>query len=237
MEISTSSYSSGEESDNNSLLVKEEEDDDILPTKPPLVTKKELKRKREFSNPPAPSVESSVITPPPSLIMGLAQITSTTDISQNMKTCFDAIRTAAEQQIQFLFFPEGFYYMCSETTLSKLSDLKAFGLKLDCPFISQICDLAKQYSMWISLGGFPEIINNNNICNTHLIINLQGYIVSIYRQIHTSPSSCYTAGNNMVNLGIDNIKFALSIGNDIYYPNLYRQLRIKGGADVYYYFI
>lgn len=45
------------------------------------------------------------------LAMGLAQVCATDDIEENKKICLEIIDIAGKKNVQFLFFPEGFYFM------------------------------------------------------------------------------------------------------------------------------
>lgn len=162
--------------------------------------------------------------------MGLAQVCATDDIEENKKICLEIIDIAGKKNVQFLFFPEGFYFMGPPDSVYNIYIQKIKPISIKCQFIRDVCNKAREHSMWISLGGFPELLDDRTVSNTQIIINLQGYIVSIYRQIHSFTP--YTPGDKLVVVGIDDIKFGLTIGNDLLFPELFSKLCEKGVADV-----
>lgn len=115
-----------------------------------------------------------------------------------------------------------------------------------------ICYILIEKEIWISYGGFHEKINDEKVYNTHLIVDDQGEIRSIYRKIHlfdvkveNGPSICESAitesGNEVkifklnddVILGLryQDFFFRLifySTCYDIRFPYLYSMLRKKG---------
>lgn len=112
-------------------------------------------------------------------------------------------------------------------------------------FIPAMCELAKNKSIWISVGGFPEKrddklsndmsdIMSNKMSNTHVLIDPSGKISApLYRKIHLfdSPlaglleSNSTVAGNTPVTAKIGLWNAALTICYDLRFPSLYQSMR------------
>lgn len=82
-----------------------------------------------------------------------------------------------------VFLPEGFDYIGSslEQTLQLSETLSGETIK-------RYSELARKFGVWLSLGGFHERGENweteKRIYNSHIIINDQGEIVTVYRKGH-----------------------------------------------------
>ena len=114
-------------------------------------------------------------------------------------------------------------------------------------YVECLCLIAAKYQIWLSVGGFPEIVRSpttnaptGQIYNTHLIIDPSGVVVTpLYRKLHLfdSPlaglkeSELTAAGDRSVLL--DNLfgqwKLGLSICYDLRFPLLYESFSSKGG--------
>ena len=59
-----------------------------------------------------------------------------------------------------------------------------------------LIDSQKQIKFWLSLGGLHEALddNENRISNTHVVINSEGEIASVYRKIHLFDIDNKTTG-------------------------------------------
>lgn len=96
------------------------------------------------------------------------------------------IRDAAREGCSMAFLPEGFDFIGSNigTTLQQSEKINQSSLLKD------LQSLAVESDIWLSLGGFHEKVDSvgddgkERISNSHLIINSEGQICSIYRKIH-----------------------------------------------------
>ncbi|XP_022533804.1 deaminated glutathione amidase isoform X2 [Astyanax mexicanus] len=116
-------------------------------------------------------------------VAAVCQMTSTPDKEANFTTCERLVKQAKEGRASMVFLPEGFDYIGSsrEETLQLSESLQG-------DTISRYTKLAKELNVWLSLGGFHERghdwENDRRIYNSHVIINEQGGIVSVYRKGH-----------------------------------------------------
>lgn len=80
-----------------------------------------------------------------------------------------------------VFFPE-----CFSLVGEKWTDTVSGGQSLDGPVMTLVRAIAKDYEMWLSMGGFPESIpgEEGKVYNTHVIIDNSGLIQATYRKIH-----------------------------------------------------
>ncbi|XP_051756215.1 deaminated glutathione amidase [Ctenopharyngodon idella] len=116
-------------------------------------------------------------------VAAVCQMTATPDKEANFSVCMRLVEQAKEGGASMVFLPEGFDYIGSnrEETL-------ALSETLDGDIISRYTHLARKLDVWLSLGGFHERGHDwktdRRIYNSHIIINGQGEIVSVYRKGH-----------------------------------------------------
>ncbi|KAK2913327.1 hypothetical protein Q8A67_001726 [Cirrhinus molitorella] len=116
-------------------------------------------------------------------VAAVCQMTATPDKEANFSACTRLVEQAKEGGACMVFLPEGFDYIGSnrEETL-QLSE------GLDGDIISRYSHLARKLDVWLSLGGFHERghdwTTDRRIYNSHIIINGQGEMVSVYRKAH-----------------------------------------------------
>ncbi|KAG7465252.1 hypothetical protein MATL_G00174500 [Megalops atlanticus] len=116
-------------------------------------------------------------------VAAVCQVTSTPDKEANFATCKQLVEQAKERGASMVFLPEGFDYIGSsrDETL-QLSESR------EGHTISRFSQLARNVGVWLSLGGFHERggdwETDRRIYNSHIIINEQGDIVSVYRKGH-----------------------------------------------------
>ncbi|KAK9972357.1 hypothetical protein ABG768_025671 [Culter alburnus] len=116
-------------------------------------------------------------------VAAVCQMTATPDKDANFSACTRLVEQAKEGGASMVFLPEGFDYIGSnrEETL-------VLSETLDGDIITRYTHLARKLDVWLSLGGFHERGHDwktdRRIYNSHIIINGQGEIVSVYRKGH-----------------------------------------------------
>ncbi|XP_026792884.3 deaminated glutathione amidase [Pangasianodon hypophthalmus] len=116
-------------------------------------------------------------------VAAVCQMTSTPDKEANFTTCKRLIEQAKEGGASMIFLPEGFDYIGSsrEETLQLSESLQG-------DIMTRYSQLARKLKVWLSLGGFHERghdwENDRRIYNSHVIVNCQGQVVSVYRKGH-----------------------------------------------------
>ncbi len=122
------------------------------------------------------------------------------------------------------------------------SDSMAAAEPLDGETLTAYRELARRESVWLSLGGFHERLENNaKIANTHVIVNSQGGIAEVYRKMHlfdVDVDGGYRESDSTIRGDRLVVAHGTPVGNvgvttcyDLRFPALYSTLRDLG-ADV-----
>ncbi|KAL8547328.1 hypothetical protein ACS0TY_006885 [Phlomoides rotata] len=168
-----------------------------------------------------------------------AQMTSINDLSANFATCSRLVNEAVTAGAKLLCFPENFSYVGA-----KSGESLTIAEPLDGPIMKKYCALAKESSIWLSLGGFQEKgSDDSHLCNTHVLIDDAGNIRSTYRKMHLfdvdvpggavyKESSFTEAGKEIVAVDSPFGRLGLTVCYDLRFPELYQQLRFHHGAEV-----
>jgi predicted amidohydrolase len=168
--------------------------------------------------------------------IAVAQLTSTSDIAENLALAKTCCKLAKSNDVGLLCFPECFAYLGLDTLqigepLENSSILSTYSL------------LALEFGLWFSLGGFPERCERlNKIYNTHIIMDDKGKIVATYRKVHLftvdidgGPKLDETLktepGDELVIVNTPFGKLGLAICYDLRFPELFSTLR-KHGAQI-----
>lgn len=173
-----------------------------------------------------------------STLVAVAQMTSETDKESNLKEVERLIIKARSRGVKFLSFPENFCFIgpTTEATLDAAEPLLG-------PSINRIQGFARKHGIWLSLGGFQELIpGSKKIYNTHVLISAEGEVVALYRKIHLfsvslSDGTTYReeksvmSGQHLVCATTPFFKVGLSICYDLRFPYLFWALR-KAEAQV-----
>eukprot|EP00210_Caulerpa_lentillifera_P001481 g1421.t1 len=172
--------------------------------------------------------------------VAVGQLRSTADPVSNFEKIRHLVQRAKHENCQLLALPECFSFLGTE-----FSESLAIAEDLDGPTIKQYMDLAKEYGIWLSLGGFQEVgPDPNHIYNTHVVLSSEGTIVSKYQKIHLFS---YSDPEHNINLKEDKFttpgaktvccdspvgRLGLSICYDLRFPALYQTLRFRHGAEI-----
>jgi deaminated glutathione amidase len=170
--------------------------------------------------------------------IALGQLSSTNDREKNFAQCSDFIRQASENSAKMIFLPENFNWLTTvQGETGKILERIPEG-----SYVQKYCELAKKYNIYLSLGGFQEKIDDekNRMANTHIVIDNQGAIASLYRKIHLFDinidevnkymESSYVRPGDKIIPPVDTPvgKLGLSICYDLRFPELYRSLSDQG---------
>eukprot|EP00596_Hydrurales_sp_CCMP1899_P004514 CAMPEP_0119047616 /NCGR_PEP_ID=MMETSP1177-20130426/54184_1 /TAXON_ID=2985 /ORGANISM="Ochromonas sp, Strain CCMP1899" /LENGTH=256 /DNA_ID=CAMNT_0007022423 /DNA_START=379 /DNA_END=1145 /DNA_ORIENTATION=- len=185
------------------------------------------------------------------------QMTSTSNKKSNLEATVELVEYAAQHGATLIALPECCSYIGGGTgaTLSDtegescpVDTLAAAETLEDGSYACSLCALAKRLGIWLSVGGFPELVNKkgetvNKVYNTHFMISPTGCIVDRYRKIHLfdSPlaglieSKSTEAGGALVVTDCGFAKVGLTICYDLRFPELYGALCRPGvglGAEI-----
>ena len=176
------------------------------------------------------------------LKVAVLQIRASADCAKNFSLCKNLIVAAAKKGASFLCLPECFHFIGDGTMKSyDVAETLDIGSPLDAsPTIKKYQKLARDLSVGLSLGGFPELsTEKGKVFNSHIIIAPDGHISSIYRKIHLfdyksgnlMESSFTTAGDDLVVDTCMGSNIGLSTCYDVRFPEMYTSLRSLG-ADI-----
>ncbi|WJX15499.1 Deaminated glutathione amidase, chloroplastic/cytosolic [Trifolium repens] len=182
-----------------------------------------------------------------SLRVAAAQMTSINDLASNFTTCSRLVKEAASAGAKLLCFPEAFSFVGA-----KDGDSVRIAQPLDGPIMDQYCSLARESSIWLSLGGFQEKGSDpQHLFNTHVVVDDTGKIQSTYRKIHlfdvdvpggrVYKESSFTEsvligtlhfGKDVVAVDSPIGRLGLSVCYDLRFPEIYQLLRFQHGAQI-----
>ncbi|KAL5733375.1 hypothetical protein ACOSP7_032714 [Xanthoceras sorbifolium] len=174
-----------------------------------------------------------------SVRVAVAQMTSVNDLAANFATCSGLVKEATSAGAKLLCFPEIFAYVGA-----KDGDSLKVAEPLDGLIMQQYCSLAREYGIWLSLGGFQEKGHDDaHQCNTHVVIDDTGKIKSTYRKIHLfdvdipggrayKESKFTEPGKEVVAVDSPFGRLGLTVCYDLRFPELYQQLRFQHEAQV-----
>lgn len=111
--------------------------------------------------------------------IALLQMNSSSIQEENFNFISKMVSVAAQNYSQMVFLPENFNYIkTNDSSKMEFESLKGST-------IQKYKELAKKHKIWLSLGGYQEKIENSKkVYNSHLIIDNEGEIRSIYRKLH-----------------------------------------------------
>jgi deaminated glutathione amidase len=114
------------------------------------------------------------------MLVAVGQMTSGGNSVRNWEVCRGLVEKASVAGASFLALPEGFHFIGTH-----FSQSLAAAESLEGPTISKYRDLAREWNIWLSLGGFQETgPDAEHIYNSHVLIDAAGNISSVYRKVH-----------------------------------------------------
>lgn len=188
----------------------------------------------------AEAVEKHADTPsPPKVKVAVAQMCATGDVEQNFATCQQLVQEAKAAGAALLSLPECFSFIGARE-----GEALAVAQPLDGPLMRRYQALAREASLWLSLGGFQEKgPDESHLYNTHVLLDDSGAITKVYRKIHLfdvdvpggprlMESNGTAAGGEVVAAPSPAGALGLTICYDLRFPELYQQLRFSKGAEL-----
>lgn len=166
------------------------------------------------------------------------QLSSQADLSQNLERAREQVRRAASRGAELVLLPENFAFFGPEADKRAVAQPLAGGV-----ISSALSDMAKESSVFVVGGGFPEqSVDPERPHNTLLVVGPDGATLGQYRKIHLfdvelgaggsySESAATAPGDSVLVVDIAGFKVGLSICYDLRFPELYRALS-EQGAEV-----
>jgi predicted amidohydrolase len=180
-----------------------------------------------------------------------AQMTSTADLSANLAVCKQLSTQAADRGAQLLVLPECFPFL-GRSESEKFAVAEVLDPEKPGPILSALTEMATSHKMWIVGGGMPERIDSEvNVApdkvsrayNACVVVSPDGELTSVYRKVHLfdvdipgsavlRESDSTAAGDKLVLTETPLARIGLSICYDLRFPELYRDLVVRHGAEL-----
>ena len=113
--------------------------------------------------------------------IAVGQMCSTSDVEANFEQCREIAKAAKDQNAKLLSLPECFEFM----GLPGSGDSVSSAQPLSGNLFARYKELAKEYQLWLSLGGFHESSEDpKKIYNTHAVISSDGDLIASYHKLH-----------------------------------------------------
>ncbi|KAI9489102.1 nitrilase, putative [Zychaea mexicana] len=110
----------------------------------------------------------------------VAQFCASSVITRNAAICSELVDRAASQGAKAVFFPEASDFI-AESAAESIQLTTSLG---DSSFVKSLQDSARDKRIWVSVGVHEKSPSPTHIYNSHLTIDADGDIVSVYRKIH-----------------------------------------------------
>lgn len=177
------------------------------------------------------------------------QMCAGSDLAANLDVCRRRAAEAADRGAALLALPENFAFL-GATEGDRLAAAEALDPAAPGPILSALAEMATRHGLWIVGGGMPEIIPAprpdalaGKTYNTCVVVDPHGALVARYRKIHLFDidlpgravlrESLGTApGDQPVVCPTPLARLGLSVCYDLRFPELYRALVVRGGAQV-----
>lgn len=168
-------------------------------------------------------------------LVAVLQMVSTSITQDNLNTIECYCREARDQGAVLLALPENFASM----GLSDEAKIRLAEPYRDGPIQTAVSQLAKSYGLWIIAGSIPLKSKGLRTTASCLVYDADGACVTRYDKIHlfdvrVSPQEAHQESLT-IEPGIDIVvadtpigRVGLSVCYDVRFPELYRQLVLKG---------
>jgi len=165
-----------------------------------------------------------------SLIIGIAQISTTCSVDVNVRKFENVIRSREKAEIVVL--PE--YFMINPEECSSLELIYEHSQELNGGFVKSMAKIARDYDVGLVFTFFEKCRSTKKVYNTAIFLNNYGEVLGAYRKIHLfdaygySESRIIESGNELSPIiNYRDTKFSLAICFDIRFPELFRIYAIR----------
>ncbi len=167
------------------------------------------------------------------------QMNSTDNRELNIEKAEKFVKEATDNGAELVALPEYFSYLSSE------GEEIPFAEPLDGPLVERMRKLAKSLKIYLLCGSIPEKIKwSKKIYNTSVLISPKGKSIATYRKIHLfdidikgkaafKESNFYEGGKDVILVKTDKGKWGMTVCYDLRFPELYRNLALKGAEVIF----
>ena len=182
-------------------------------------------------------------------VTAAVQLCSRGDILQNLAVCKRLAEQAANQGASLLVLPECFAFL-GRAQPEQFDVAESLDSNPPGRVLASIQEMARANGLWVIAGGMPEIPEKDkgapvvsSIYNTSVTVSPAGEVVAVYRKMHLfdidipgrtvlTESKHTRPGREIVVASTDLGRIGLSICYDLRFPELYRELVIRMGAQI-----
>lgn len=169
------------------------------------------------------------------LTLSLAQTGVSTDPAENLKTARRLLQQASARGSDLIAFPEMFMALPQKgMALAEVAE------PLDGPFVTALSALAVEYSMALVCGIWETVPGESQkAANTVVALGPDGDLLARYNKIHLFDALNVRESDQMVGgdsppplFTINNIQLGLAICYDLRFPELFRNIALRGADGV-----
>ena len=161
---------------------------------------------------------------------------SRSDGAANLAKIYEMLQECKKRGASLVSMPEGFYLLgCKRDVYSEKAE------RMDGPLMKKMSGWAKEFGLWLSLGGLQEPSEDKErIYNTHILMDTEGEIRQVYRKTHLFdidiPGAPHLKESAFTMPGPEILppfetpfaRVGLSICYDLRFPELYRKFFYAG---------
>jgi predicted amidohydrolase len=171
--------------------------------------------------------------------LAVLQVNSKDDKEANVREALRLLELAAECGADVAVLPENVNYLGPKEGLLRAAE------EIPGPTSEAFATKARELGVWILAGSIPEVSEYaDRNYNTSLLFDRQGKIAARYRKIHlfdveiagnvsAQESATVAPGEEVVTADVEGHTVGLSICYDLRFPELYRELALRGAEIVF----
>ncbi len=171
-----------------------------------------------------------------SVLVAALQMRSGTDVEKNLLAATELVHEAADQGATYIQLPEYFNYYGPAKYFAEVAE--------DVPGVTTrvMGEVARERHVTLHLGSMLQrSLTPERSANTSVLLGNDGDIVALYQKTHLfdidvpgevsyRESSAIAAGPELVVAALEDFTLGLSICFDVRFPELYRQLALRGAT-------
>jgi len=167
------------------------------------------------------------------------QVNSRHDKEANVREALRLLELAAERGTDVAVLPENVNYLGPKEGLLGAAE------EIPGPTSEAFAAKARELGVWILAGSIPEVSEHGDRnYNTSLLFDRQGEIAARYRKVHlfdveiagnvsAQESATVAPGEEVVTADVEGHTVGLSICYDLRFPELYRDLALRGAEIMF----
>jgi len=167
--------------------------------------------------------------------LAVVQMNSSASVKKNLDDLENILAQARDESIDLVVLPENFAFMGLKET-DKLAVAESFG---QGEIQQKIGELAKKHNLWIIAGTIPVKTASDRVRASSLVFDNKGKCAARYDKIHLfdvrvsdteahQESLTIERGSDPVVVDTPIGRVGLTVCYDLRFPELYRQLAMKG---------